>query len=128
MLRAYCKRFAGKVILVGDSVFPFDVNGYCEVEDTGYTYYDYVNLLKMNGVTKSSDKVEESVNEDESTTEEGDLSGEDKEEDIDLYEEVDLTDEKEEPKKEPSKGSRKSFFFKKMDLFEDEDEEELNDD
>lgn len=59
MLKAYCKRLSDRAILVGDTVFPFDSSGYCEVKDTGFVYRDFVNLLKMHGVVEMKEKKEE---------------------------------------------------------------------
>lgn len=55
-----CKRFALRTVLIGDTVFVFDSNGICNMKPAYHPrfWYDYDNLLKLNGV-KNLDKEKE---------------------------------------------------------------------
>lgn len=52
MLKAYCKRMAGRSVLINNTSMQFDDEGYCEVADVGNNRLDFELLLKKNGVTR----------------------------------------------------------------------------
>lgn len=51
-LMAKALRFKDNTVTIGNTVFSFDTNGITKIKDTGYTLYDFNELLKMNGVTE----------------------------------------------------------------------------
>ena len=59
ILKAKCKRLAGRTIVVNNTVFSFDDEGVCSAPDVGDTRTDFRILLKMNGVTEVVETVEE---------------------------------------------------------------------
>lgn len=55
MLKAMCKRLAGRTTVIGNTVFTFDKAGICRIINQGNTALDYEFLLKQNGVHKLDD-------------------------------------------------------------------------
>ena len=55
MLKARCKRYANRTMVVGKTAFVFDKDGICSVADVSNTRVDYEQLLTMNQVTAVTD-------------------------------------------------------------------------
>lgn len=59
MLKAYSKKYKERNLLIGNTSFSFDREGYCSIEDVGNNRVDYELLLKLNHVTAVVDEEEE---------------------------------------------------------------------
>lgn len=51
-LLALCPRLKNRTHVLGDTVFIFDSDGISRSDNVGHTYYDFIELLKLNGVTE----------------------------------------------------------------------------
>lgn len=116
MLKAYCKRLRGRCLLLNNTSFSFDEDGYCEVEDVGNAKLDFELLLKKNGVSRVCDEdCEQEHGEERPLDERSGIDAELLEEEE--PEEEDLEDEEEEEDSEDLDEESE----------EDEDEEDLED-
>lgn len=69
ILKAECKRLAGRTIVVNNTVFSFNDDGVSEVENFGNVSLDFKVLLRMNGVSEIIDKKVETPQETKKTEE-----------------------------------------------------------
>lgn len=98
MLKAFSKKYRGRAILVGNTSFSFDEDGYCSVANVGNTSIDFQSLLTKNHV---SCVVEEDLEEVSGVPREADTrEGIDEELLAAPEEEEELDDEEEEPEED----------------------------
>lgn len=58
MLKAQCKRLAGRAHVINNTVFRFDENGICRLIDQGYDGAAFELLCKQNGVVRLDPETE----------------------------------------------------------------------